>query len=192
MVKLTDTQLIILSKAAARDDSTATIPANLNKASAAMVGSSLMARNLMQEVVSQWGMPVWRENDQGERISLVITSAGREAIGVVDDSGAFEMLPVEEASDPAKDELPRSDDDQEPPMLPPRIGSKQALLVDMLSQNTGATLDALIEATGWLPHTTRPRSLAYANAASSSNASAVASRELFIGLRAIQQPRRAD
>src|SRR5271166_4382276 len=50
MSKLTDTQLIILSKAAARDDGAATIPTNLNKANAAMVGSSLVARNLMQEV----------------------------------------------------------------------------------------------------------------------------------------------
>lgn len=155
MPKLTDTQLIILSKAAARDDGAAAIPANLNKASAAMVGSSLMARNLMQEVFSERGMPVWRENEQGDPISLVITSAGREAIGVVDDGGAFEAQPLEASSDPAEDELPRADDEQEPPVLSPRAGSKQALVIDMLSQDTGATLDALVAATGWLPHTTR-------------------------------------
>ena len=37
----------------------------------------------------------------------------------------------------------------------PRSGSKQALLVAMLTRDKGATLDALVEATGWLPHTTR-------------------------------------
>ena len=37
----------------------------------------------------------------------------------------------------------------------PRAGSKQALLVGMLSAAQGATIEALIEATGWLPHTTR-------------------------------------
>ena len=37
----------------------------------------------------------------------------------------------------------------------PRAGSKQALIVEMLSKDEGATLDALITATGWLPHTTR-------------------------------------
>jgi hypothetical protein len=37
----------------------------------------------------------------------------------------------------------------------PRAGSKQALLVTMLSKDKGVTLDDLIEATGWLPHTTR-------------------------------------
>ena len=37
----------------------------------------------------------------------------------------------------------------------PRAGSKQALVVEMLSKQQGATLDALVKATGWLPHTTR-------------------------------------
>ena len=37
----------------------------------------------------------------------------------------------------------------------PRSGSKQALLVEMLSKDDGASLDALIKATGWMPHTTR-------------------------------------
>jgi hypothetical protein len=36
LVQLTDTQLIILSKTAARDDGAATIPGNLNKANAAI------------------------------------------------------------------------------------------------------------------------------------------------------------
>ena len=37
----------------------------------------------------------------------------------------------------------------------PRDGSKQALVISMLSKKSGATIDALIDATGWLPHTTR-------------------------------------
>ena len=37
----------------------------------------------------------------------------------------------------------------------PRDGSKQALVISMLSKKSGATMDALIDATGWLPHTTR-------------------------------------
>ncbi|MGO9358921.1 MAG: DUF3489 domain-containing protein [Xanthobacteraceae bacterium] len=155
MSKLTDAQLIILSKASARDDGAATIPGNLNKANATMVGSSLVARSLMQEVLSERGMPVWRENFQGERISLVITSAGREAIGVVDDCGAFEMQPAQESSDPAAYELPRARDEHEPTVLLPRVGSKQGLVIDMLSQDMGAPLEALVAATGWLPHTTR-------------------------------------
>lgn len=37
----------------------------------------------------------------------------------------------------------------------PRAESKKALLIAMLSTQKGATIDALIKATGWLPHTTR-------------------------------------
>ncbi len=37
----------------------------------------------------------------------------------------------------------------------PRNGSKQALLVELLSRPEGASLDDLVGATGWLPHTTR-------------------------------------
>ena len=45
----------------------------------------------------------------------------------------------------------------EPKRLPqhPRDGSKQALLVELLNRPEGASLEDLIGATGWLPHTTR-------------------------------------
>ncbi len=39
---------------------------------------------------------------------------------------------------------------------PPREpGTKQALILDLLGRGEGASLDELIAATGWLPHTTR-------------------------------------
>lgn len=37
----------------------------------------------------------------------------------------------------------------------PRIGTKQATVVDMLKRNEGATLTQIMEATGWQVHTTR-------------------------------------
>ena len=65
MAKLTDTQLIVLSKAAARDDGTAIIPEALNKTAAVKVAASLVSRQLMREVRSKANMPVWREDDEG-------------------------------------------------------------------------------------------------------------------------------
>jgi hypothetical protein len=47
MAKLTDTQLIILSKSARREDGAAEVPERMNKAAAAKVGASLMVRRLM-------------------------------------------------------------------------------------------------------------------------------------------------
>src|SRR4051812_3982931 len=80
MAKLTDTQLIVLSKAAARDDGVATIPEGLNKAAAAKVGASLVSRKLMREVQSKPDMPVWREDEEGRGTSLIITrEAGRRS-----------------------------------------------------------------------------------------------------------------
>ena len=38
---------------------------------------------------------------------------------------------------------------------PPRVGSKLDRLLGMVSTDEGATLDELIGATGWLPHTAR-------------------------------------
>ena len=43
----------------------------------------------------------------------------------------------------------------EPCRRPPRFGSKLDRLLGMVSTDEGATLDELIGATGWLPHTAR-------------------------------------
>ena len=85
MAKLTDTQLIVLSKAAAREDGIARVPDRLNKAAAAKVAASLVSRKLMREVRSKPGMPAWRDDDEGRGTSLVITQGGREAIGIEDE-----------------------------------------------------------------------------------------------------------
>jgi hypothetical protein len=50
MAKLTDTQLIVLSTAAARDDGAGGVPDRMNRAAVAKVGSSLVGRKLMREV----------------------------------------------------------------------------------------------------------------------------------------------
>ena len=49
MVKLNDSQLIVLSKAAAREDGAAVIQPKMSKAAAVKIGSSLIARKLLRE-----------------------------------------------------------------------------------------------------------------------------------------------
>lgn len=158
MAKLTDTQLIVLSKAAERDDGIAVVPSNINKAAVSKVGSSLVARKLMREMRSKPGMPVWREAD-GRSISLMITRAGRDAIGV--DNGIVDEAPVASKATTvtraasSKKPSPENRAPQSAAVGGPRAGSKQALVIGMLSSKAGATLDTIVEATGWLPHTTR-------------------------------------
>ncbi len=60
-------------------------PAKLNKAATAKVGASLVARKLMRELKSKPGMPVWREDENGRGVSLMITRAGRDVVGIVED-----------------------------------------------------------------------------------------------------------
>jgi Protein of unknown function (DUF3489) len=162
MAKFTDTQLIMLSKAAARDDGIAVVPPKMNKAAASKVGASLLARKLMRVTRSKPGMPVWRADDDGRPISLMITRAGRDAIGVDEGEKAKQAPRSDGKTAPHSPSHSNGDGSTSsastPPPLnvaSPRAGSKQALVTEMLSANGGATLDALIEATGWLPHTTR-------------------------------------
>src|SRR6476659_6241030 len=148
MAKLSDTQLIVLSKAAARDDGLARVPEGLNSAAAAKVAASLVSRKLMREIRSKPDMPVWREDEEGRGTSLVITRAGRDALGIEDgenDRSGEAATPKNEA--PAENQQParrgRSTIVDEP-----RSGSKQARIIKMLLRKSGATLEALVDVTG--------------------------------------------
>jgi Protein of unknown function (DUF3489) len=137
------------------------VPAKMSKAAASKVGASLLARKLMREARSKPGMPVWREDDGGRSISLMITRAGRDAIAVDDDEEAKQAprsdgKPVPRSPSHSSGDGPKSSASASTlNVTSPRAGSKQALVTEMLSANGGATLDALIKATSWLPHTTR-------------------------------------
>ena len=171
MTKLTDAQLNILSAAAEQLDGAAQLPENKNRASAMKVGTSLVVRKLLREVRSKAGMPIWRADDNGRSVSLVITGAGRDAIDV-DKKRINVATPVISPSkpDPAATRKTERPDRTlaangrpgavENPFRPAsaaalRPGSKQFQVVALLSKAEGATLDDLVKATGWLPHTMR-------------------------------------
>jgi hypothetical protein len=155
MAKFTDTQLILLSKAAAREDGIASIPAGLNKAAAVKVAASLVSRKLMREVRSKPDMPVWREDEERRGTSLIITREGREAIGIEDSEKDSPKTATRAKVGRRGVGQQRSPRDRSTTVDVPRSGSKQSLIMKMLSRKSGATLEALVEATGWLPHTAR-------------------------------------
>jgi hypothetical protein len=177
MTKLTDTQLIALSSAANHDEGLATRPANLSAAAAMKVAWSLVAKGLAREIRAKADAPVWHENED-DRFALKITKAGREAIGVEDDGEGQQAASSSAAPDASKSKKSRSKvagknhaaktpalrtkaargdtaDDAESSLAQIRAGSKQAAIVKLMSRPKGATLDEMIEATDWLPHTTR-------------------------------------
>src|SRR5436189_5992777 len=139
MAKLTDTQLIVLSKAAARDDGIASIPTGLNKAAAAKVGASLVSRKLMRKVRSKPDMPVWREDEEGRGTSLVITREGREAIGLEDNDidSSKDATTVKQGRRRAGSQS--SSQHRSTTVHEPRPGSTQELNETMLSTKAGTT-----------------------------------------------------
>lgn len=167
MPKLTDTQLILLSKAAARDDGAATLPATMHKPAAAKAAASLVNRKLMREMRTKPGMPVWRKIGDGRDASLVITRAGRDAIGVektAKKAGSRDRAAEDMHAPPPRSSRPRQlaaearsarQPDPTPPNAAPRAGSKLALVIEMLAKPEGASIAALISATGWQSHTAR-------------------------------------
>jgi len=163
MAKLTDTQLVVLSKAAQRKDGAAIVPKGLTKAPAAKVAASLINRKLMREIRAKEGMPVWRRDEQGRDYALVILRAGQDAIGVGE--GNVEVEPSDAASALANHSIgSRKAKSQKADALSsarseaagsPRAGSKQARVIDMLRRKDGAAIEELTAATQWLPHTAR-------------------------------------
>jgi hypothetical protein len=170
MAKLTDTQLIVLAKAAAHADGVAERPRRLPPAAAQMVAAALVSRGLMREIASRAGMPVWRTGEESGAVSLLITPTGRRSIGVTDEieagksgDGLLSPPSTSEQQTPIGSDMIGSDrpapkasgSSPQDAVIPLRTGTKQAAVVAMLSSPAGVTIDALMHHTGWLPHTTR-------------------------------------
>jgi hypothetical protein len=136
MPKLNDTQLILLSTAAQRGDgSLYPLPETLTPgARVAKAIKTLVDKALAEERETSDTAAIHRtDGDIG--YGVFATNAGLAAIGVGDGEGE-----------------PPAPEPKAPPA--PRV-TKASMLVDLLSREHGATLDELIAATDWLPHTVR-------------------------------------
>lgn len=142
--RLNDLQLILLSNAAAREngslvpfpDKFANEQTRVGRAIAALI-----KRGLVEEAPVTEPHLAFREEDQ-TLIGLFITHAGRAAIG-------GENLTASVDGDPAEQTC------EAEALAPARAPTKAALVLGLLNRSEGATLDDLVAATGWLPHTTR-------------------------------------
>jgi hypothetical protein len=167
-IKFTDTQLILMSAAAQREDRCLVASPTLKGGAAHKVASKLISTGLVKEVKAKSGDPIWRRDDEsGASYALKLTTAGAKAIAV-DDAVALEdageegdaLANRDQAAIPPKLEAKdaRLAEGMEPsPACPsaPRDGSKLARVMALLERDHGATIDELIAATGWFAHTTR-------------------------------------
>ena len=161
MPKLTDTQSIILSRAASRPDNLAMpLPEGLAGAAAKMAVAKMTERGWLQEVDANLrrGEPLWRETGDGHGTTLIATEAGLAAIGI-EPVVATTMSNLRKAKLEvvlaAKEPIETSPDADTPKPVAIRSGTKQAQIIALLQRPEGASIGEIVEATGWLPHSAR-------------------------------------
>lgn len=161
MPKLTDTQTIILSRAATRPDNLAMpLPDGLAGAAAKMAVAKMIDLGWLEEVEANLrrGEPLWRETGDGHGTTLIATEAGLAAIGI-EPIVATTMTNLRKA----KLELVSAPKDvPETPAAPAapkpiaiRTGTKQAAIIALLQRPEGASITEIVEATGWAAHSAR-------------------------------------
>ncbi len=164
MSNLTDSQLVILSAAAKRaDGAVLPLPKSLKLKGGATTSvlKSLIKKGLVAEQPATADAVTWRENEDGRRVMLVVTDAGLQAIGIEPDHGTRKRAAASEARPKKRRQrATRKAADPKPKAktaaaAAARPGTKQALLIDLLRRKRGATIDDIVEATGWQPHSVR-------------------------------------
>ena len=158
MTQLSDTQAIILSAAAQREDRIALpLPDSLRGGAAAKVVGAMLAKGFLQEVDADLrkGEPVWRETGDGHGTTLVATDAGLAAIGIDPEDANSAPMGADDAQSGARTTDTPTEAETAPKARTPREGTKQATLIAMLRAPYGATIEEIMAATGWQSHTVR-------------------------------------
>jgi hypothetical protein len=171
-MKLSDTQLMILSSASQRTDHAAVLPINLKGSAASKVVSKLLNEKLLQELRAKDDMPVWRRGDDNRPYSLRITKAGLKAIEVEDVAQASDNNAAADPDEAAAADVFSEAKSSERPSRARRSSakkktaavsakatkvssdrvkpdSKRDRIVALLQRPEGATLDALVKETEW-------------------------------------------
>lgn len=161
MPKLTDTQSIILSRAATRPDNLAMpLPDGLVGAAAKMAVAKMIERGWLEEVEANLrrGEPLWRETGDGHGTTLIATEAGLAAIGiepvVATTMTNLRKAKLEVVSAP-QDSPETPADPATPKPISIRTGTKQATIIALLQRPEGASITEIVEATGWAQHSAR-------------------------------------
>jgi hypothetical protein len=161
MPKLTDTQTIILSRAATRPDNLAMpLPEGLAGAAAKMAIGKMIERGWIEEVEANLrrGESLWRETGDGHGTTLIATEAGLAAIGiepvVASTLTNLRKAQLERVSGPM-DALEASADPATPKPVAIRTGTKQAAIIALLQRPEGASITEIVDVTGWAAHSAR-------------------------------------
>lgn len=152
-MKLTDTQLIILSKAVQREGHAV---ATIDKRSATRAAfEALLKAKLLKPVPKISGTATWLSADGEGPVSLMLTPKGLKAIdgSEVERAQTDQLTPSTTRAKRKSEAFPKGAEKLVPPGV--RETSKLAKLIALLKRAKGAGLDEMCGATGWRVHSVR-------------------------------------
>jgi hypothetical protein len=153
MTKLTDTQLIILGKACERPDGAVyPLTTKLKGGAVTKVLSSLIGKGLLKEMRAKRDETVWRRDDEDRPLTLYASSTAYHALGIEREASGPETAAPEKTK---RTRVAKRAKATKAKPTRTRGDSKQAQLIEMLKAPEGATIDEIVAAFSWQPHTVR-------------------------------------